>query len=222
MVDVVFEDNHLLVLAKPPNLATQPALTHSDSLEDRAKAWIKSKYQKPGNVYLHAIHRLDTPVSGIVVFAKTSKALSRLQGKMREGETKKVYQAWVEGVIAQENGRFEDWLIHGDFRALKGKEGDEGAKRCLLIYRVEKRDKEKTLVEIELKTGRYHQIRAQFAFRGYPIWGDVKYGSRIPYPALGIALHHSSFTIPHPISGELQVFNLNSAWLPASLLRSST
>lgn len=205
MVEVVFEDNHLLVVVKPANLATQPAKGHSDSLEERAKAWIKSKYQKPGNVYLHAIHRLDTPVSGIVVFAKTSKSLSRLQVSVREGKTKKIYKAWVEGVL-EDGGVLEDWLIHGDYKALKGKKGGEGAKKCLLTYSVVKREKDKTLVEIELKTGRYHQIRAQFALRGHPIWGDVKYGSKLPYPEAGIALHHSSFSIPHPISGEMQVF----------------
>lgn len=207
MVEVLFEDNHLLVLVKPANLATQPATGHSDSLEDRAKSWIKTKYQKPGNVYLHAIHRLDTPVSGIVVFAKTSKALSRLQASMRAGETKKIYTAWVEGTLTEESAQFEDWLIHGDFCAVKSEEGAPGAKRCLLSYCVKKREKGKTLVEIQLKTGRYHQIRAQFGFRGYPIWGDGKYGSRLPYSASGIALHHSSFSIPHPISGEEQNFN---------------
>lgn len=208
MVEVLFEDNHLLVLVKPANLATQPAQGHSDSLEDRAKSWIKDKYKKPGNVYLHAIHRLDTPVSGIVVFAKTSKALSRLQASMREGKTKKIYQAWVEGVL-EDGGVLEDWLIHGDFRALKGREGVEGAKKCLLTYTVAKREKDKTLVEIELKTGRYHQIRAQFAFRGHPIWGDVKYGGKLNYPKEGIALQHSSFSIPHPVSGEMLVFKTN-------------
>lgn len=207
MVKILFEDNHLLVVSKPANLATQPASGHSDSMEDQAKAYIKAKYNKPGNVYLHAIHRLDTPVSGIVVFAKTSKALSRLQASMREGKTKKIYKAWVEGDL-KDSGTLEDWLIHGDFRALKSKEGAEGAKRCLLNYRVEKKERDKSLVEIELKTGRYHQIRAQFALRGHPIWGDVKYGSRLPYPEEGIALSHSSFSIPHPVSGELLIFNL--------------
>lgn len=206
MVEVLFEDNHLLVLSKPANLATQPAKGHHDSLEDRAKIYLKAKYKKPGNVYLHAIHRLDTPVSGIVVFAKTSKALSRLQESMRTGKTKKVYTAWVEGVLTEERGVLEDWLIHGDFRALRGKEGEDGAKRSILVYRVKKKEKEKTLVEIELKTGRYHQIRAQFGLRGHPIWGDVKYGSCLPYLKAGIALHHSFFSIPHPVTGEVVIF----------------
>lgn len=209
-VDVLFEDNHLLVLVKPSNLATQVSLTHSDSLEERAKVWLKNKYKKPGNVYLHPIHRLDTPVSGIVVFAKTSKALSRLQASMRSRETKKIYLGWVEGFLHQE-GTLKDWLIHGDHKALKGKEGDKEAKLCELSYTVKKQEKEKALVEIELKTGRYHQIRAQFGFRGHPIWGDVKYGGKIPYLAHSIALHHSSFSIPHPITKEL--LNFNSAFL---------
>lgn len=207
MVKVLFEDNHLLVVVKPANLATQPASGHADSMEDRAKAYLKAKYKKPGNVYLHAIHRLDTPVSGIVVFAKTSKALSRLQASMRAGKTKKLYKAWVEGILKEDKGELDDWLIHGDFRALKGREGEEGAKRCLLVYKVEKREKDKTYVEIELKTGRYHQIRAQFALRGHPIWGDIKYGSRLPYLEPGIALNHSLFSIPHPVSGEILIFS---------------
>lgn len=203
MVNVLFEDNHLLVLCKPGNLATQPSPTSDDSLEIRAKVWLKAKYQKPGNVYLHAIHRLDRPVSGIVVFAKTSKALSRLQASFRSKATKKIYTAWIEGSL-QDSAVFEDYLIHGDHIAVKSNAYDKEAKKCRLYYKTLKKGPNKTLVEIELETGRYHQIRAQFGFRGHPIIGDKKYGSTIASDT--IALHHSSFSIPHPITNQLVTF----------------
>jgi 23S rRNA pseudouridine1911/1915/1917 synthase len=203
MLNVIFEDNHLLVLSKIGNLATQPSPTSDDSLEMQAKAYIKDKYQKPGNVYLHAIHRIDKPVSGIVVFAKTSKALSRLQASIRNKTTKKIYRAWVEGMLPVE-GFFEDYLIHGDHIAIAAKSADDGAKRCRLSYKVLKKESKKTLVEIELETGRYHQIRAQFGFRGHPIIGDKKYGSQTSYET--ILLHHTSFSIQHPVSNEVVTF----------------
>lgn len=204
MVKVIFEDNHLLVLLKPPNLPTQPTPSSNESLETQGKEWLKKKYQKTGNVYLHAIHRLDGPVSGIVVFAKTSKALSRLQASIRAHKTKKIYLAWVEGDL-EESATIEDYLIHGDHKALQGNPSQKEAKLCRLSYEVIKKEKGKTLVKIHLETGRYHQIRAQFGYRGHPICGDKKYGSR--YSSSSIALYHASYSIPHPITGEFITFN---------------
>ncbi len=200
MLEVLYEDNHLLVLNKPPLLATQPSLDHSDSLEDRAKAWLKEKYQKPGAVFLHPIHRIDAPVSGVVVFAKTSKALSRLQEEMRSRRTFKRYLALVEGTGIPFEGTLKHYMLHGEHRALEG-----GDKEAVLSYHTLKAEKGKTLVEIQLMTGRYHQIRAQFAWTGYPIIGDAKYGSLQKWPR-GIALHHAEFRIAHPISRQELVF----------------
>lgn len=196
MLDILYEDNHLLVLNKPNALATQPSLHHSDSLEGQAKAWIKEKYAKPGNVYLHAIHRIDAPVSGIVVFAKTSKALSRLQEEMRSRKTHKRYLAWVEGVGLKPAATLKHRMLHGEHRAIEG-----GDKEAELSYKVLKEFRGLSLVEILLVTGRYHQIRAQFSWIGHPIVGDTKYGSRTAWP-LGIALHHREFCIDHPVNRE--------------------
>lgn len=215
MVKVIFEDNHLLVLIKPHNLPTQPTPTSNESLETQAKNWLKLKYKKTGNVYLHAIHRLDGPVSGIVVFAKTSKALSRLQASIRAHKTQKTYFAWVEGDL-NESGTFEDYLIHGDHKALQGSSSDKEAKLCRLSYEVIKKEKGRTLVKINLETGRYHQIRAQFGFRGYPIIGDKKYGSRCSLNF--IALYHASYSIPHPVTNIMMTFNASVSDLMMNLI----
>lgn len=203
MLKIIFEDNHLLVLLKPPHLPTQPTPQSSESLETLGKMWLKEKYKKTGNVFLHAIHRLDGPVSGVVVFAKTSKALSRLQASMRASQTEKTYLAWVEGKL-EGSATLEDYLVHGDHNALLGKPSDKGAKKCRLSYTVLEQQKGKTLIKVHLETGRYHQIRAQFGFRGHPIIGDKKYGSRVT--ASSIALYHVAFSIPHPITGATMTF----------------
>ena len=202
----LFEDNHLLVLNKPAGLLTQPSGTEQESLEGQAKAWIKQRDHKPGNVFLEAVHRLDKPVSGVVVFCKTSKALSRLNISMKAKKTRKFYWAWVEGTLQTDNGVLENYLQHDDFHARVVDEAHPDAKLARLRYHVLKRTKERTLVEIELETGRYHQIRVQFAHIGHPIWGDSKYGARHAYAPGCIALHHRRLEIPHPISQTLMVF----------------
>lgn len=200
MLEVLYEDNHLLVLNKPAGLATQPSLHHEVSLEGLAKEWLKEKYQKPGAVYLHAIHRIDAPVSGVVVFAKTSKALSRLQKEVREQRTFKRYLAFVEGKVSKESATLKHHMLHGEHRALQG-----GDKEAELSYRVLKSWQKKTGLEILLKTGRYHQIRAQLSWIGHPVLGDAKYGSTQGWPH-GIALHHREFRIAHPITLKEMVF----------------
>lgn len=202
----LFEDNHLLVLNKPGGLLTQPDNTGQDSLEAQAKAWIKDRDQKKGNVYLHAVHRIDKPVSGVVLFAKTSKALSRLNASMRAKETRKIYLSWVEGILSSNEGTLEDFMVHDDFRAMIVPSHHPQGKKGRLNYRVIEKTGEKTEVEIQLETGRYHQIRLQFATLGHPILGDRKYGSNQPYKPHCIALHHMRFEIPHPITKERMVF----------------
>jgi 23S rRNA pseudouridine1911/1915/1917 synthase len=196
--EILFEDNHLLVVNKPAGLLTQPSGTDQDSLEQRCKALIKQKYQKPGNVFLEAVHRLDKPASGIVVFARTSKALSRLNAAMRAKQSQKIYYALVEGVPQPAESNLEHYLVHNDFIAEVSSVKDPDAKLCKLHYRLLKQYEGISLLEVILETGRYHQIRAQLAAIGHPILGDVKYGSHHPFASDAIALHHISLEIPHP------------------------
>lgn len=198
----LFEDNHLLILNKPSGLLTQPSGTEQDSLEGQAKAWIKERDCKPGNVFLEAVHRLDKPVSGAVVFAKTSKALGRLNQSMRAKQTRKIYWAWLEGELPSDQGTLVNYLLHDDFHAQVVDSSHSEGKMARLSYRVLHRKRERTLLEIELETGRYHQIRLQFGFLGYPVWGDLKYGGQRLYDQGSIALHHRCIEIPHPVTHE--------------------
>lgn len=202
----LFEDNHLLVLNKPSGLLTQPSGTEQDSLEQQAKIWLKKTYHKLGNVFLEAVHRLDKPVSGVVIFGKTSKALTRLNASIRAKQTRKIYWAWVEGELSSESGILEHFLIHDDFQAKIVEAHHPQGKKARLAYRILQRKKGRTLVEIELETGRYHQIRLQLSAIGHPIWGDRKYGGQAFYEAEAIALHHYSLQLPHPISQETLIF----------------
>lgn len=191
-LEILYEDNHLLAVNKPAGLLTQPNQTDAPSLEALAKDYLKEKYQKKGNVFLHAVHRLDKPVSGIVLFARTSKALSRLNEQMRRREIKKIYTAKVEGHLKKKSETLRHTLAHTSHRAHIDPEGKE----ALLTYTVKKYLNQATLIEIDLHTGRYHQIRVQCAHIGHPILGDVKYGAS--QPASRLFLHHSSLTFLHP------------------------
>ena len=197
-VEILLEDNHLLALNKPPGLLTQPSGRIEDSLEAQAKEWVRRTKAKPGAVFLHAVHRIDREVSGVVLFARTSKALSRLQEEMRARRVVKVYHALLEGLPPEEIGVLDDWLVHGEHRARVVKAGAKEAKRSQLEYQVLKHLDGLTLVEVLLQTGRYHQIRAQFQAAGCPIAGDGRYGSREPTPGR-IALHHRRLEILHPV-----------------------
>lgn len=210
----IFEDNHLLVLNKPAGLLTQPSGTDQTSLEQQAKVWLKIKYAKPGNVFLEAVHRLDKPVSGVVVFGKTSKALQRLNESIRSKATQKTYIAGVEGFPPVSMGELKHYLVHDDHCAQIVNAAHPQAKLAKLTYKVIEEFKQDTLIEIDLETGRYHQIRVQLA-QGMrcPIWGDRRYDSHRLYKPECIALHHKRLVIPHPITKELLVFE---APLPAN------
>ncbi len=205
-LQLLFEDNHLLVLNKPAGLLTQPNGKEQESLEHRAKFWLKTVYHKPGDVFLEAVHRLDKPVSGVVVFGKTSKALTRLNTSMREKQVQKIYWAWVEGEISEDEGSLQHFIFHDKFHAKIVHPTYLGAKLALLTYKVLQRKKNHTLLAVELITGRYHQIRLQFSAIGHPIWGDLKYGGKQFFEPDAIALHHYSLQIPHPISKERVIF----------------
>ena len=205
-LEILYHDNHLLAVNKPTGLLTQPSGTDKDNLEDRSKDWIKKTKNKPGKVFLHAVHRLDQVVSGVVLFACTDKALSRLNADMRAHKFSKIYHAVVSGVPPQAEGSLRHFLVHDDYHAKVADEGARNAKECLLDYKVLKKSGNQTLLEVQLHTGRYHQIRAQLAAIGCPILGDEKYGSSIKLPGGAIALHHARLTVVHPVTKEEIVF----------------
>lgn len=205
-IEILYHDNHQLVINKPAGLLTQPSGTDKESAEALAKQWVKEQFQKPGNVFLEAVHRIDKPVSGIVLFARTSKALSRLQESMRDKHSKKTYFALVEGIVKNSSGTLEHYLVHDDFQAKVVNSKTTNAKLARLHYKVVKTQNAQTLLEIVLETGRYHQIRVQLAAIGHPIVGDAKYGSKTAFAPGAIALHHFRLEMPHPITGEMQCF----------------
>ncbi len=201
--NVIYLDNHILVVKKQAGLLTQSDGT-APSLEEETKQFIKDKFDKKGNVFLVPIHRLDKPVSGIVIFARTSKALSRLNEQMRAKSIKKTYFALVEGYLQKKEGVLEHDLIHGNYRAHVKSSPD--SKRAKLLYKVLEEKENCTLLKIELFTGRYHQIRIQLSTIGHPILGDQKYGSHVKYRNREIALHHGETTFQHPIAKESLTF----------------
>lgn len=197
--EIIFEDNHCLAVVKPWNMLTQGDVTGDPCLLDWARAWIKDKCGKPGNVYLGLVHRLDRPASGIVLFARTSKAASRLSDQFRKGLVGKEYLAIVHG----NSGTGRELIHHLLKDPVKNKvrpvtSGVGGSKEAILRYRLLGRSGDMSLVKVELITGRPHQIRAQMAAIGCPIVGDLKYGASIPLPDKNIALFACKLTFEHP------------------------
>ncbi len=210
--DVIFCDNHLLIAFKPSGWLTQPDDTKRADLESFAKDWVKKEFQKPGAVFLHCIHRLDRPVSGLVIFAKTSKALTRLNEASRAGAIQRLYLAEVEGIVSEKSGTLEHFLLHGDGRAIVSTPKNPDAKKALLTYRVLQVKEHSTVVQIELQTGRYHQIRAQFAAIGHPIIGDIRYKAKSG-SGDAICLSCTDLKFPHPVTREEIVFHVDAPFL---------
>ncbi len=202
-LDVLYEDNHVLAVSKPARLATMGVPETEPSLLKVAKQWIKQRYDKPGNVYLGIVSRLDAPVTGVVLLARTSKAANRLTQQFRSREVEKVYWAIAEGSVEPPQGKLVHWLMaHGRHRRmLIVGPTIEGAKQAVLSYRRLRMLGGNSLLEVRLETGRKHQIRIQLADRGHPILGDRKYGAHVKFP-LGIALHSRSITFQHPVRDE--------------------
>ena len=201
---VLYEDNHILVANKPNNMLVQPDPTGDVALEDLAKQYIKVKYNKPGAVFLNAVHRIDRPVSGVVVFARTSKALTRLNEQFRSKEVKKTYWAIVKNRPAIESATLEDY-IRRDAQKNKSyvcKKDAKDAKLARLSYKMIASSDNYHLLEIDLHTGRHHQIRCQLANLGCPIKGDLKYGAERSNKDGGISLHARSIEFTHPVSKE--------------------
>ena len=192
--EVLYLDNHLLIIDKPPLLLTLPAKEVEDSVLTRGKAWLKEKFKKPGNVFLHPVHRLDRVASGIVVCARTTKSLSRLNEQIRKGEWHKTYRLCHEGPLPGKNGTLRHFLSKGDYHTKVVSEGK--GQEAILHYE----EISPGITEVTLVTGRYHQIRAQFAAIGCPIRGDYKYGAQTKSLSPGIDLFHIHLEFPHPIN----------------------
>lgn len=197
---ILYEDNHLLAVAKTPGLPTQGAAAGLPSLVTLAKQYLKRKYRKPGNVYLGVVSRLDSPTSGVVVLARTSKAAARLSQQFRQRKVQKIYWAIVEGLLEPPEAEFIDWVAKDSKqqRMAVVPKTRGGAQEARLSCRRLKKFRGTCLVEIVLSTGRKHQIRVQLADRGHPIVGDKKYGSERRF-GHGIALHCRRLVIEHPI-----------------------
>ena len=202
---VLYEDNHIIAVNKTCREIVQGDKTGDTPLSETVKAYIKEKYQKPGEVFLGVTHRLDRPTSGVVLFARTSKALARLNEMFKSHEQiRKTYWAIVEHAPAQAEGRLEHWLVRNEKmnKSFVAKEGAKDAKLAKLTYRTAAQGERYTLLEINLETGRHHQIRCQLAAIGCPIKGDLKYGARRSNPDGGISLHARRIEFVHPVSRE--------------------
>ena len=201
---VVYEDNHIIIVNKFSGEIVQGDKTGDKPLSDIVKEYIKEKYNKPGNVFLGVVHRLDRPVSGLVVFAKTSKALSRLNDMFRTGDVHKTYWAITKRRDIAPEGTLTDWLTRNE-RQNKSYAHDRevaGAKKAILKYKVRSVSDNYMLLEVTLLTGRHHQIRCQLAHMGCPIKGDLKYGAPRSNPDGSISLHSRRLEFVHPVSKE--------------------
>jgi len=207
-VDVLYEDNHLLVVHKPAGLATQGVAEGAPSVVTRAKEYLKKKYKKPGKVYLGVVSRLDATVSGVLVLARTSKAADRLTKQFQSGQVEKVYWALVERPPEPAKGELSHWVLKDDRqrRMEVVAPRSKGAQHARLSYRMLGKEPLGTLVEIRLGTGRKHQIRLQLAAIHRPVIGDRKYGSRKPFVAESIALHCVRLGLEHPTTKKRMEF----------------
>ena len=202
--DILYEDNHLLVVNKHCGDLVQPDPSGGSALEDQIKAFIKRRDAKPGEVFLGVVHRIDRPVSGAVLFAKTSKALTRLNEMIREGRIRKLYWALTKQAPDPLSCELCHYILR-DGRANRSRACDApkaDAKQARLRYATLGAGTHYTLVEVELLTGRHHQIRAQLSKIGCPIRGDLKYGARRSLPGGGISLHSRSVEFEHPVRHE--------------------
>ena len=201
-MQVLYEDNHIIIVYKQSGEIVQGDKTGDKPLSETIKEWIKQKYAKPGNVFLGVVHRLDRPVSGVVVFAKTSKALSRLNNMFRNGEVRKTYWAMVQTAPNMPEATLTNWLVRNEKQNKSYVYNNEmpNAKQAILKYKTIGQTEHYTLLEVNLLTGRHHQIRCQLAAMGCPIKGDLKYGARRSNPDGSISLLSHKVEFIHPVS----------------------
>lgn len=202
---VVYEDNHIIIVNKTASEIVQGDKTGDTPLSETVKQYLKEKYNKPGNVFIGVTHRLDRPVSGLVVFARTSKALARLNDMFRKGEVKKTYWALVKNTPKEPEGELTHYLVRNEKQNKSYAYDTEkpGSKMAVLHYKTIAHSDNYCLLEVNLKTGRHHQIRCQLAKMGCPIKGDLKYGYPRSNPDGSICLHARRVHFIHPVSKEL-------------------
>lgn len=205
MINVIYEDNHLLVVEKPINIPIQEDCSKDIDFLTILKQYLKEKYNKPGNVYLGLVHRLDRPVGGIMVFAKTSKAASRLSEQIRNKNFEKIYYAIVEGKVPP-SGKLEDYLLKDKKNNIV--KVDKKGKKAVLTYQLLDYVAPYSLVKINLRTGRSHQIRVQFSSRNLPLYGDQKYNKKAKIGEQ-IALFAKDITFVHPVTKQVLHFTLD-------------
>ena len=205
--NVIYEDNHLLVVEKPVNIPTQADSTNDPDMHSLLKEYIKEKYQKPGNVYLGLVHRLDRPVGGLMVFAKTSKCAARLTKQLQTSQFSKTYLAVIDNVITKEEDTYVDKLLKNQDTNMVTV--NEAGKEAILSYKLLAVKDRLSLVEINLQTGRSHQIRVQFASRGNPLYGDQRYNKNAKAKEQ-IALLAYKLSFNHPTTNERLTFELKT------------
>lgn len=219
-MDILYEDNHLLAINKRPGEIVQADKTGDLCMADAVKAFIKERDHKPGNVFCGVIHRIDRPVSGVVLFAKTSKALSRMNEQIKQRQLTKTYWAIVKNCPPQQQGSLDDYLVRNEKlnkSFVTADHNNPNAKRALLDYRlIATSEGGYHLLEVDLHTGRHHQIRCQLAHMGCPIKGDLKYGAPRSNPDGSISLHARSISFEHPVTHE-QV-TITAPWIGNNIL----
>lgn len=204
-MQIVYEDNHIIIVNKSPGEIVQGDKTGDEPLVETLKKWLKEKYNKPGNVFCGVVHRLDRPVGGLVVFAKTSKALTRLNEMFRKGEVEKTYWALTRNLPSVPEGRLEHYIVtteknNKSYASLAEK---KNSKKAILSYRLLGSSDRYHLIEVKLETGRKHQIRVQLSAISCPIKGDLKYGDKRSNPDGSISLMARRVRFVHPVSGEV-------------------
>ena len=209
-VKILYEDNHLIVAVKPAGVLSQSDGSNAPDMLTILKAYIKDKYNKPGEVYLGLVHRLDRPVSGVMVFARTSKAASRLSEQIRTRKVAKIYRAVVQGIM-KGSGCLDNYILKDASSNTVTVHDREvpGSKHAVLDYKTVKNSDDRSLVEIKLGTGRSHQIRAQFANSGHPLLGDRRYGDTALWDG-DIALQAFRLEFDHPTKGDRMVFEISA------------
>lgn len=209
-LEIIYEDKQIIVVKKPANMLSQPDITGDDDLLTMIKSYLKEAENKPGEAYVGLVHRLDRMTSGIIVFAKRSKAAARLNEQITNHEFKKTYLALVEGII-KNDGHLEDYLWKNEQEVKSYVITKEKGKLAVLDYHIIKHYQNCTLLEVDLKTGRHHQIRVQFANINHPIVGDLLYGSKTKVP---LCLHAAKLAFNHPITNErLEFVDFQPSWL---------
>ena len=212
MFEILHEDNHIIVAEKPQNTIIAGDITGDESMFDVLKQYIKEKYNKPGEAYLGLVHRLDRPAGGLAVFARTSKAASRLQEQLKSNELKRTYYCVVRGVPANANNRLVDYLKKNEKTNTVEvvPPAVEGAKKAILNYKllqtVETKEGPLSLIQVQLETGRSHQIRVQMAHMGCPLWGDQRYGFNVNKKGQQLALYAVKLRLIHPTKKESMQF----------------